>query len=199
MAVGLTVDVGWPWWVITLIAGGVVVVSLAGVAVARTPAVRAVGVVLLVEGAVIAGVAPLAMSDMNSSAATAAGSSSMSAYSSESIIHVIEHAPSQDMKMFGVVQTFANPIFDGRNAKRIGRDQGMCIHIGLAKGFECVWTTIVPDGSIMVQGPEVDSGPPLPLAITGGTGKFRDARGWLDERTHNKAGTQFDEFFHVTG
>jgi hypothetical protein len=43
----------------------------------------------------------------------------------------------------GGVLTFANPIFDKRNAERIGRDQGFCLDITLVKSSECVWTTFL--------------------------------------------------------
>jgi hypothetical protein len=63
--------------------------------------------------------------------------------SSSTVIHVIEHAPPPNMRMVGGVLTFANPIFDKRNAKRIGRDQGFCLDITLVKSSECVWTTFL--------------------------------------------------------
>ena len=118
----------------------------------------------------------------------------------DSVIHVIEHAPAPDMEMSGNVQVFANPIYDGSNKKRVGRDQGICGHVRFAKTWECVWTTFLPGGQITAEGPESDTeGTIYPFAITGGTGMYANARGWLKERTHNKAGTQFDEFFHVSG
>lgn len=197
MPVLLTVDVGWPWWVITAIAFGVVVVSVAAAAGSRNVAVRAVGGLLAVQGAVIAVLAPFVMSDVNPSSAMAAGGSAMTSHSSSVSIHVIEHAAPAHMKMVGSVQLFANPIFDSHDAKQVGRDQGFCVHIALAKGFECVWTTILPGGDITSEGPEPDSGNLLPFAITGGTGRYKNARGWLTEKVHNKAATEFDEFFHV--
>jgi hypothetical protein len=123
----------------------------------------------------------------------------MGSRSSSTVIHVIEHAPPPHMKMFGVVQTFANPVFDAHDAKQVGRDQGFCVHIGLAKGFECVETTILPGGEITAEGPSPDSGNLLPFAITGGTGRYKNVRGEILSKARNKAGTKFDEFFHVSG
>ena len=37
------------------------------------------------------------------------------------------------------------------------------------------------------------------LAITGGTGKYRNARGEMELKFHNPAGTKFDFIFHVIG
>ena len=200
MPIGLTVDAGWPWWVITLIAGGVVVVSLVGIAVARRPGVRATGVVLLIEGAVVAGVAPFVMSDMSSNAATATLSSSMGTRSSDSVIHVIEHAPPPHMQTVGIVMTFANPVFNADDTKRVGRDQGFCVHITLARGWECVFTTFLPGGQITAEGPESDNEDvSYPAAITGGTGKFKSAHGWSTDTARNKAATEFDLVFHLTG
>lgn len=199
MPLAMTVNLGWPWWVITTIASGVVVAGLLALAVSRISAARAIAGLLAVEGVVIAVVAPFVMSDMDSNgSALAAGSTAMSSRSSNASIHVIEHAPPSHMRMVGGVQIFANPVFDSRDAKRIGRDQGFCVHIVLARGWECVWTTFLPGGLITVEGAEdVNQNLSSGGAITGGTGKYRNARGWLEVKTHNKAGTEFDEFFHV--
>ena len=37
------------------------------------------------------------------------------------------------------------------------------------------------------------------LAITGGTGEYRNARGEMELKYHNAAGTKFDFIFHVIG
>lgn len=71
--------------------------------------------------------------------------------SSSTVIHVIEHAPPPNMRMVGGALTFANPIFDKRNAKRIGRDQGFCLDITLVKSSECVWTTFLLGGQISTE------------------------------------------------
>ena len=197
MPIGLSVDVGWPWWVITTIACGIVVVGLALLVLSRSSAVRAVAGLLALEGAVIAIVAPFVMSDMSSNDSAMARNAAMSSHSSGTVIHVVEHAPPPHMRMFGAVETFANPIFDSRDAKPIGRDQGFCVHIPLTKTPECLWTTLLPGGEITAEGPLSDTAE-TPIAITGGTGKYQNARGWLQEKVHNKAGTKFDVFFHLS-
>ncbi len=75
MPVALTVDVGWPWWVITAIACGVVAAGVSALVVSRNPVARAVAGLLAIEAAVIAVVAPFVMPDMgpNRSAMTAGG------------------------------------------------------------------------------------------------------------------------------
>jgi hypothetical protein len=199
MPLALTVDIGWPWWAITVIASGVLLACLAGFIVFRSPASRAVAGLLAVEGIVIAILAPFVMPDMDSNgSATAAGAGGMSSRSSSAVIHVIEHAPPPNMRMVGGVLTFANPIFDKRNAKRIGRDQGFCLDIALVKSSECVSTTFLPGGQITTEGPVSDTEATV-VAITGGTGKYENARGWAETKAHNKAGTEFDIIFHLSG
>jgi len=56
----------------------------------------------------------------------------------------------------------------------------------------------VPGGQITVEGPFSDTGNTV-LAITGGTGTYASARGSMDLKYHNKAGTKFDFVFHVSG
>ena len=51
--------------------------------------------------------------------------------------------------------------------------------------YECTWTTILPGGQIVVAGPFYDA-KDSKLAITGGTGRYRDARGTMD--LHARAG-----------
>jgi allene oxide cyclase len=199
MPMALTVDLGWPWWAITIIACAVVVLSLGVLVLSRNPAARAVGALLAVEGVVIAIAAPFVMSDMDGSeSGSAAGEMRSNARSA--VIHVIEHAPGPNMRMVGGVLTFANPIVDDRNAKRIGRDQGFCLDIAvpIVKSSECVWTTFLPGGQITTEGPLSDTERSF-VAITGGTGKFANARGWAEEKVHNKAGTEFDVIFHLGG
>ena len=46
--------------------------------------------------------------------------------------------------------------------------------------------------------PFLDTGDSV-VAITGGTGAYRNARGWMDLKYHNPAGTAFDFVFHLIG
>jgi len=120
-------------------------------------------------------------------------------------IHVIEHAdtdavtngsPTTDLA--GNVLTFANDVFDSSDANKVGSDQGYCIRIVVGKSWECNWTTFLAGGQITVEGPFSDTGNTA-LAITGGTGKYRNARGWMELKYHNPAGTEFDFVFHLHG
>ena len=65
------------------------------------------------------------------------------------------------------------------------------------QSWECNWTTFLPNGQLTVEGPFYDTKDSL-LAITGGTGAYSHARGWM--KLHSLAGgTQYDFIFHVIG
>ena len=57
------VDLGWPWWVTSLVAAGVVAAALIAFAVSRRPAVRGIAALLIVQAVAIAIVAPFVMED----------------------------------------------------------------------------------------------------------------------------------------
>lgn len=96
----------------------------------------------------------------------------------------------------GDLLTFANPVYDKTNSKRVGRDQGSCIRTVVGKAWECSWTTLLPKGSLMVTGPFYDSRDSV-LAITGGTGAYSRARGEMHLHARNKKGTAFTFTFIV--
>ena len=77
---------------------------------------------------------------------------------------------------------FSEDLF--RNGDRVGRDAGECV-IAEAQGesatVNCVATLELPGGQITVQGlvDFADPQPPFTIAVTGGTGRYRDADGEL--------------------
>ena len=115
---------------------------------------------------------------------------------------VIEHATSDTMTDTGAtgdsvgdVLTFANDVFDAGNTQKVGTDQGYCIRVVAGRAYECTWTTFLQGGQIVVAGPFYDAKDST-LAITGGTGRYRDARGTME--LHARAGgTEFAFVFHV--
>jgi allene oxide cyclase len=119
-------------------------------------------------------------------------------------IHVIEHATSDAVTngtagdSAGNILTFANDVFDSANAKKVGTDQGYCVRIEVGKSWECNWTTFLPGGQITVEGPFLDTGDST-VAITGGTGAYRNVRGSMQLRYRNPAGTEFDFVFNLIG
>jgi len=78
----------------------------------------------------------------------------------------------------GDLLTFANPVFDAANKTQVGTDQGFCVRVVVGKSWECVWTMILKDGLITVEGPFSDSGDSL-FVVTGGTGKYAGAKGQM--------------------
>ena len=117
-------------------------------------------------------------------------------------IHVIEHARSDTVidtgkagDTTGDLLTFHNPVFDAADAKQVGRDQGQCVRIAVGSSWECTWTTFLPDGHVTVEGPFFDARDSV-LAVTGGTGVYRNARGAMLLKSR-AGGTEFDFVFRL--
>src|SRR3954470_22903263 len=119
-------------------------------------------------------------------------------------ITVVEHATTDTTTDTGAkddsvgdILTFANDVFDSRDAKKVGTDNGYCLRTVKGAAYECNWTTFLAGGQITVEGPFFDAKDST-LAITGGTGRYRGARGTMD--LHSLAGgTKFTFAFHVKG
>jgi hypothetical protein len=94
---------------------------------------------------------------------------------------------------------FGNDIYDRTNKRMIGRDQGVCIRTNPGLAWECTWTTILAKGSLTVQGAFYDDGRDSQLAITGGTGDYRNARGQMTIHARNTDGTEYDFKFRIIG
>jgi hypothetical protein len=118
-------------------------------------------------------------------------------------IHVVEHPITDQVIDIGATGDspgdqlpFANPIFNGANAHRVGSDQGNCVRASAVQGrWECMWTTFLHRGQITVEGPFLDAKATTVLAITGGTGAFRNARGQMT--LHLRTDGNFDFVFHL--
>jgi len=96
----------------------------------------------------------------------------------------------------GDLLTFANELFDETNADKVGRDQGDCIRINTTEGsWECRWINFLKGGAITVEGPFFDSHDSV-MAITGGRGKYKDARGSMELKALPD-GSGYDFIFHV--
>ena len=98
-------------------------------------------------------------------------------------VAVIEHATTDTVvdlttngDSTGDLLTFHNELFDSGNDDVVGTDQGECVRIEVGVSWECRWINFLEGGSITVEGPFFDDGPSA-LAITGGTGAYRGARG----------------------
>jgi hypothetical protein len=96
-----------------------------------------------------------------------------------------------DKPGFGVddVVVFSNDLY--QDGTKIGEDGGTCTVVrgGAAFTMHCIGTNRLPDGQIAVQGLAAP-GEPFELAITGGTGRYRGARGQVIGR--NTSETEMD-------
>ena len=117
---------------------------------------------------------------------------------------VIEHATTDATTDTGAagdtpgdVLTFANEVFDAADKAKVGTDQGYCIRVVKGVSYECNFTTLLPGGQIVVEGPFLDAAKST-LAITGGTGRYRGARGTMDLQSREN-GTKFAFVFHIKG
>jgi hypothetical protein len=96
----------------------------------------------------------------------------------------------------GDLLTFHNELFDESNTDVVGSDQGDCVRIEVGVSWECRWVNVLDGGSITVEGPFFDAKAST-LAITGGTGAYRGARGSMRLVSANDAGTEFDFIFRI--
>ena len=107
-------------------------------------------------------------------------------------ITVVEHATTDVVTNgtagddVGNILTFANDVFNAADTQKVGTDQGSCIRMVVGESWQCSWTTFSDTGDSV-------------LAITGGTGADRNARGEMELKYHNPAGTKFDFVFHAIG
>jgi allene oxide cyclase-like protein len=144
----------------------------------------------------------LAFAVMNASAGHGKGAAARAA--GGNTITVVEHATTDAVTngsatdSAGNILTFANDVFDAADAHKVGSDQGSCVRTVVGKAWECAWTTFLPAGQITVEGPFYDTSNSV-VAVTGGTGAYRNARGEMELRYHNAAGTKFDFVFHLIG
>jgi allene oxide cyclase len=120
-------------------------------------------------------------------------------------VHVIEHAVTDTVVQSGGgtdktgnTLTFHNKVYDTSDRKQVGTDQGFCMRISPAGGsWECLWTTFLKQGQITVEGPFYDKKNSI-LAITGGTGAYRNARGEMNLNSRH-GGAEYDFIFHIDG
>ena len=96
----------------------------------------------------------------------------------------------------GDILTFANELYDEANTAKVGSDNGYCFRTAVGKAWECAWTSSLADGQITVEGPFLD-GKDSVLAITGGTGKYMNARGEMQLHARNAEGSEYDFKFNL--
>jgi allene oxide cyclase len=132
-------------------------------------------------------------------AAVGAGSGGLTA---PARVHVVERPLTDEVIDIGAKGDspgdqlpFNNPIYNWNNTRKVGVDQGNCIRASAVTGrWECMWTTFLPRGQVTVEGPFLDARATTQLAITGGTGEYSNARGWMT--LHVRRDGNFDFIFH---
>ena len=119
-------------------------------------------------------------------------------------ITVIEHATTDTTTDTGAqgdtvgdILTFVNDVFDAADQTKVATDNGYCLRTVAGAAYECNWTTFLSGGQITVEGPFFDAKDST-LAITGGTGRFRGARGTMELHSREN-GAKFAFVFHVKG
>jgi allene oxide cyclase len=136
-------------------------------------------------------------------AGLAYASSSHSALTKPTTVHVVEHAVTDTevpsgggADVTGNLLTFHNKVYNRSDTHVVGRDQGVCTRIDPAAGtWECNWTTFLKGGQINVDGPFSDFHNTT-LAITGGTGHYRNARGQMLLKSRDN-GAKYDFIFQL--
>jgi hypothetical protein len=113
-------------------------------------------------------------------------------------LDLIEHATTDAVTDTGAkgdsagdLLTFANEIFDAKDAQKVGGDTGWCIRTVAGKSWECFWTLTLADGQITVEGPFLDAGDSV-VAVTGGTGKYAGVRGEMALHARDAKGSAYD-------
>jgi allene oxide cyclase len=118
-------------------------------------------------------------------------------------INVVERATSDAVLDIGAkgdstgdILTFGNEIYDADNKNKLGNNNGWCIRTVVGKAWECFWTLILQDGQITAAGPFLD-GKDSVLAITGGTGKYQNAKGEMMLHARDPQATAYDFKYHL--
>jgi Allene oxide cyclase len=101
----------------------------------------------------------------------------------------------------GDLLMFGNDLYDATDTTVAGRDEGTCFRTNPGLSYECTWTNILADGSIVVQGPFYDDLRDSVLAITGGTGVYGGLShgglaGTMMLHARDAKGTEFDFVFY---
>ena len=118
-------------------------------------------------------------------------------------LHVIEHTINDVYanndptgKLVGDLDTFSNPLYDARDKKQVGIDNGNCIRTVVGVLYECNWTIILSGGQISVEGPSYDNADSW-LSITGGTGIYKHVSGQMKLHARgNPVGSEYDYIYY---
>jgi allene oxide cyclase len=97
----------------------------------------------------------------------------------------------------GDLLIFTNKVYDEANKVQVGTDSGFCTRTVPGKAWECVFSVSLADGNISNEGTFID-GQDSVYSVTGGTGKYMNARGEMHLHIRNKEGTENDLKYSLT-
>jgi allene oxide cyclase len=89
----------------------------------------------------------------------------------------------------GDVLTFANEVYDETNENMVGTDNGYCVRTVVGAVWECIWTLMLEDGYITVEGPFYDTIDSV-FVVTGGTGAYVGTNGHMLLTAFNEEATE---------
>ena len=93
----------------------------------------------------------------------------------------------------GDTLVFRNDLYDADNATMVGTSNGSCVRTRVGEAWECTFTNTLENGSLVVQGPFLDSGEGT-FAITGGTGDYAGATGQMSLKASATSTTENPEW-----
>ena len=118
-------------------------------------------------------------------------------------VNLIEHAETDTTTdtgkvgdSVGDILTFANKVFDDKNGKQVGADNGFCLRTLAGEAYECNWTTFLADGQITSEGPFYDAKDSV-LTVTGGTGAYEGMHGQLKLHARDAKGSEYDFAYEI--
>ncbi len=161
------------------------------------------GIVVLLVGALVLALGVITTSVAQESETTPEGSESSESLPGGLVVRLVERAETDAVIDLGAsgdsvgdLLPFGNPIFDPSNETQLGTNEGSCVRTVVGQSWECTWTLILPEGQIAVQGPYLDNGDST-LAIIGGTGAYRAARGQVLLHPRDAEGTEYDLTYEI--
>lgn len=207
MTLGITVDLGWPWWVTSVIAVAVAVAAGVAFFLTRHPLARGVLATLAVQGVVLAAVAPAVM-DNGDGGSMSAMRERLGGSTSNAETFVLDVQP--DFDKFNFVDTagdkklnfgdhflFEGPIYKEGTSEKIGTwfcsgvkfaevvegalDEPVVLKGAIEGNYASVFVVFQLDGrgTLSVTGlePGYDGRGANEQVVAGGTGEFAGARG----------------------
>ena len=119
-------------------------------------------------------------------------------------VSLIEHAETDTTTdtgkagdFVGDILTFANKVFDDKNDKQVGTDNGFCLRTVVGQAYECNWTAFLADGQITAEGPFYDTKDSI-LTVTGGTGAYDGMHGQLKLHARDAKGSEYDFVYEIS-